>query len=175
MRSAWLLLALLVIGGCATVHPDPNGWHDRDSGPGWRLLARETLPSPERAYVVHAATDLAEYRELWSEIGFAGPRPEVDLDHEIVVSFAHGIGSSCPEMRLDDVVIDGSDVYSVASDPIVDAHGSPRLCTADLAGAVTFVVAVERDALPGEAVMLWLSDAARIGRLNSEPLRVRVP
>jgi hypothetical protein len=95
------------------------------------------------------------------------------MDADVVVSFAHGIGSSCPELRLDDVVIDGSEVYSVASDPIVDAFGSPRACTADLVGAVTFVVAIDRAALP-EAFTLWLSDAARTGQFSA-PLEVRLP
>ena len=153
---------------------DPNGWRDRASGEGWRLLAKETVHDFEHAYVVDAATDLDGYRDLWRDIGFVGARPGANMDAEVVVSFAHGIGSSCPELRLDGVVIDGSEVYSVASDPIVDAYGSPRACTADLVGAVTFVVAIDRAALPANGFTLWLSDAARTGQF-SEPLRVELP
>jgi hypothetical protein len=174
MRTVLWLLALVLLAGCAAVRPDANGWNDRTSGDGWRLLAKETVRNFERAYVVHAATDADAYRELWRDIGFTGARPEADMDEVVVASFAHGIGSSCPELRLDDVVIDGSEVYSVASDPIVDANGSPRACTADLVGAATFVVAIERDALPEDGFTLWLSDAARHGQF-SEPLDVRLP
>ena len=97
------------------------------------------------------------------------------MGRNVVVSFAHGIGSSCPELRLDGVVVDGADVYSLASDPILDVHGSPRACTADLVGAVTFVVAIDREVLPGNGFTLWLTDGARQGQLNSEPVAVHLP
>ena len=85
------------------------------------------------------------WQELWHHLDPINPLPEVDLGSEIVASFGHGIGSSCPEMRLDAVVIDPARelVYSQASDPL-----GPRACTADLAGAAFFVVALERAALP---------------------------
>ena len=174
MRTGLALLALVVLAGCASIGSD-TAWHDRSAGEGWRLLAKETVRGPDRAYVVNAATDLDGYRDLWRDIGFIGTRPDADMDTDVVVSFAHGIGSSCPELRLDDVVIDGSEVYSVASDPIVDAFGSPRACTADLVGVVTFVVAIDRAALPEDGFTLWLTDAARQGQLNSDPLEVRLP
>jgi hypothetical protein len=175
MRTSRLLLLALVVVGCSMVGPDPSAWRDRTSGDGWLLIAKETVRGPDRAYVVHAATDLAGYRELWRDIGLAGLRPDVDMDRNVVVSLAHGIGSSCPELRLDDVVIDGADVYSVASDPILDPRGSARPCTADLVGAVIFVVAIDSEALPEDGFTLWLTDSARHGQLNSEPLEVRLP
>jgi hypothetical protein len=174
MRTWLAVLALVVVAGCASIGSD-TAWHDRSAGKGWRLLAKETVRGPDRAYVVNAATDLDGYRDLWRDIGFVTTRPGADMDADVIVSFAHGIGSSCPELRLDDVVIDGSEVYSVASDPIVDAFGSPRACTADLVGAVTFVVAIDRAALPEDGFTLWLTDAARQGQLNSDPLEVRLP
>ena len=175
MRTSLLFLLALVVAACSMVGPDPSAWRDRASGDGWHLVAKETVRGPDRAYVVHAATDVASYRELWRDIGLAGVRPDVDMDRNVVVSFAHGIGSSCPELRLDGVVVDGADVYSLASDPILDVHGSPRACTADLVGAVIFVAAIDREALPEDGFTLWLTDSARRGQLNSEPLEVQLP
>jgi hypothetical protein len=54
-------------------------------------------------------------------------------------------------MRLDGVAIQGGVVFSETSDPL-----SPRACTADLAGAVMFLVAIERDALPTDGFTLRL-------------------
>ena len=67
------------------------------------------------------------------------------------MSFGHGIGSSCPELRLDGVAIEGGVVFSQTSDPLV-----PRGCTADLAATAVFVVAVERSALPDDGFTLRL-------------------
>lgn len=71
----------------------------------------------------------------------------------MAVSFGHGIGSSCRELRLDDVVIHDGLVFSVTSDPL-----SPRACTADLAGTAVFVAAVSRDALPAAGFILRLGE-----------------
>lgn len=81
---------------------------------------------------------------MWRALDPVNAPPPLDIDREIAVSFAHGIGSSCPEVRLDGVVVDGQShlIFSRVSDPL-----APRNCTADLAGGAYFVVAIERSVL----------------------------
>lgn len=134
-----------------TVHPVPGPWAHAEAGDGWRLLTAGQAGGDE-AFTVRAATDQAELRELWDALAIGGDLPAADLDDEVVVSFAHGIGSSCSELRLDDVVVRDGVVFSVTSDPL-----APRGCTADLVGAVVFVVAVQRAALPADGFTLQLA------------------
>ncbi len=153
-----------------TIFPVPGAWQNEAEGEGWRLVADGHAAGTE-GYVVRAARDAAEYADMWEAIGLGGGAPEVDLATEIVVSFGHGIGSSCPEVRLDDVVIEGDAVFSVTSDPL-----TPRACTADLVGAAVFVVAIARDAVEG-GFTLWLSEqAAKQGNTGfSAPVEVELP
>lgn len=133
-----------------TVFPAPGAWSNATEGEGWRLLVAGQASGNE-AYIVRAATDAESWTEMWETLGLDGDRPAVNLDTEVVVSFAHGLGSSCPELRLDGVVIDGGVVFSQTSDPL-----SPRACTADLVAAEVFVVALSRDALPADGFTLRL-------------------
>lgn len=137
----------------ANIHPLPGGWGNAEGGDGWRLLADGRTGRGDEAYRVRAATNATDWQEMWKALDPVSPAPEVDFEREVVVSFGHGIGSSCPELRLDDVVIDlqAALVYSVTSDPL-----EPRACTADLVGAVFFVVALSRDALPVDSFTLRL-------------------
>jgi hypothetical protein len=146
-------------------------WHNRQAGDGWRLVADGLVEDYSQAYLVHAATDEEAYRSMWEGLGMGEPAPSVDLGDEIVVSFALGIGSTCPEVRLDDVRITDDEVFSVTSDPIVDGFGSARVCTDDLVGAVVFVVAVAREALPADGFTLLLSDGSRT---YSDPVDVQL-
>lgn len=151
-----------------TVHPLPGDWSNVAEGDGWRLLA--TGQSESDAYTVRAATDAAEWNDLWAAIGLGGEAPPVDLEGEVVVSFGHGIGSSCPELRLDDVEIAGEVVFSRTSDPL-----SPRGCTADLVGAAVFVVAIERNALPEGGFTLQLGPERVTGGGFPEVIDVPLP
>jgi hypothetical protein len=135
-----------------TVHPVPGPWTNAAAGEGWHLLGAGAAGHGE-AYTVRAATDPAAYAVLWEAAGFGDEGPAVDFGTEVVVSFAHGIGSSCPELRLDSVHIGDGVVFSVVSDPL-----EPRACTADLTGAATFVVAIERSSLPAERFTLQLRE-----------------
>ena len=146
-----------------TVHPVPGPWANVESGEGWRLLVAGQAGGQE-AYIVRAATDAEAWGEMWATIGLEGAAPAVDLADDVVVSFAHGIGSSCPEIRLDGVTIAGGVVFSETSDPL-----GPRACTADLAGAVVLVVAIARDALPDDGFTLQLR-ADDIGEAIEVPL-----
>lgn len=134
-----------------TVHPVPGPWQNAAGGEGWSLLTAGEA-SGEEAYTVRAATDAPALAELWEVLGLGEEQPQVDFETDVVVSFAHGIGSSCPEIRLDDVTV-GAEVFSLTSDPL-----SPRACTADLAGAAVFVVAVSRDAVPAAGFTLRLGE-----------------
>ncbi|HEX2767584.1 MAG TPA: hypothetical protein VHR55_13215 [Candidatus Limnocylindria bacterium] len=132
-----------------TVYPVPGEWSNVAEGPGWRLLAAGVSESD--AYTVRAATDADEWAAMWDAIGLDGAPPVVDFATEVAVSFGHGIGSSCPELRLDGVEIGGGVVFSRVSDPL-----APRGCTDDLIGGAVFVVAVDRDALPDDGFSLQL-------------------
>ena len=68
---------------------------------------------------MRAATSAGEWQELWTTLDPVNPAPDLDFESEIALSFAHGIGSSCPELRLDAVVIDRPEqlINSVVSDP----------------------------------------------------------
>lgn len=135
-----------------TTFPVPGPWSNADSGDGWRLLAAGEASHAE-AYTVRAATDEDSWAELWTGSGLDVAVPEIDLGREVAVSFGHGIGSSCPELRLDGVTIDAGVVFSRTSDPL-----APRGCTGDLAGTAVFVVAVERAALPDDVFTLQLAE-----------------
>ena len=148
-----------------TVFPVPGGWANVESGEGWRLVAVIKAGGNE-AYVVRAATDSAGWTEMWDVIAGGGEPPAVDLDAEVVVSFGHGMGSSCPELRLDGVVIGDGVVFSQTSDPL-----SPRACTADLVAAEVFVVALSRDALPADGFTLRLCAQCD----HAEELEVALP
>lgn len=152
-----------------TVYPVPSAdWSNATEGEGWRLLAAGE--ARDDAYTVRAATDEPAWIEMWAAIGLDGDAPQVDLDDEVVVSFGHGIGSSCRELRLDDVERNGSTVFSRTSDPL-----APRNCTADLAGAAVFVVAVARDALPDDGFTLQLGPERVTGGGFTEVIDVPLP
>jgi hypothetical protein len=147
-----------------TVYPVPGEWANAESGEGWRLVG-VVQASGNEAYIVRAATDEVGWTDLWETIG-GGVIPAVDFDVEVVVSFAHGMGSSCPELRLDGVVIGDGVVYSQTSDPL-----SPRACTADLVAAEVYVVALSRDVLAADGFTLRLCAACD----HAEELDVTLP
>lgn len=109
-------------------------------GDGWRLLADEA-PAGE-AYRTGIATDPGNLEALWESVGLETPLPDVDFETEIAVWFGAVYGSSCPDIRLDDVVVDGGLVYAVIVLP-----NPPAACTAD-ANPHAYVVAIERNKLP---------------------------
>lgn len=168
VASATLLVLVLLGAACVPgLLPSQLGpWANVVGGPGWRLIG-VTRSSGADAYTVRAAGSEAELAQLWEGLGGQGPAPDVDLDAEMVVAFAHGIGSSCPELRLDGVMIAGGEVSSVVSDPL-----APRACTDDLVGAVTFIVALDRAALPPGGFTLWLSESAKS---YTQPLELSLP
>ncbi len=110
-----------------------------DGGDGWRLLASEKVGFPYRTGI---ATDGSSVADLWLEIGLNSTIPEIDFRQEVVIWFGAVYGSSCPNLRLDDVVVDGAMIYAEIVNP-----DNPIACTDD-ANPHAFVVAVDRAKLP---------------------------
>ena len=126
-------------------------------GDGWRLLADEQgVGHPFRTGI---ATDQASYRQLWAAIGLSDDPPPVDFESEVVIWFGAVYGSSCPDLRLDDVVVDRGRALVHAEIVLVD---SPSACTAD-ANPRAYLVALERTQLPSGpfAIQLGADDPPR--------------
>ncbi|MDH3190841.1 MAG: hypothetical protein OEM39_09440, partial [Acidimicrobiia bacterium] len=93
-------------------------------GDGWRLLADEAMVGePYRTGIAFDAESLAA---LWLTIGLNQTIPDVDFESEVVIWFGAVYGSSCPNLRLDDVVVDGATIYALIVLP-----DNPLACTDD--------------------------------------------
>jgi hypothetical protein len=105
-----------------------------------------------KTYRTGIAWDGPSLRRLWQRSGLPGDPPPVDLEREVAVWFAHVYGSSCPNQRLDDVVVDHAQalLYPLIVDP-----DAPLFCTDD-ANPFAFVVAVEREKLPTAPFIIQL-------------------
>jgi hypothetical protein len=111
------------------------------SGDGWRLLADQDLTG--QAYATGIAFDETSYAELWHRVGLSGDAPGVDFESNVVLWFGAVHGSSCPRLRLDDIVVE-------RDRPLVHAQITELdygICTAD-AAPHAYMVALERKNLP---------------------------
>lgn len=137
------------------LYPADKPWTQPTEGPGWRLLGAFDTDLP---YTVAIVVDHPGLGTEWERYQLPGDPPSWDPSREVVIILSDGIGSSCPELRLDAVVMDSDArlVHGEFSDPY-----TPRACTADLAGGKTFVVAVAVDLLPPSPFTL---------RLHAEPI-----
>lgn len=144
------------------LYPADGPWANVASGPGWRLLGSFPTDHPYEVGVAQTRDQLADQLRRFE---IEERLPNWDPASEIVVFFSDGIGSSCPEVRLDAVNIDLEDriVHPTLSDPL-----EPRACTADLAGGVTFVVAISRDALPAPTFTVILKP--ELPHLGQQPV-----
>lgn len=129
------------------------------SGDGWRLLADEQAG---QAYRTGIAFDDASLERLWADAGVAAPIPEVDWEHEVVIWFGAVYGSSCPDLRLDDVVVTSGLVHAE-----IVLVGAPMACTAD-ANPRAYVVALQRSRLPAPRFAIQLSAADPPGGVPEE-------
>jgi hypothetical protein len=120
-----------------TAGPQPT------EGEGWSLVGYEHALG--KSYRTGVASDAAEIQRLWRRSGVAGDVPEVDFTQNVAMWFAIGHGSTCDNLRLDEVVIDHD--ASVVYPRIVDLDGHIG-CTDDLTGAYQYVVALDRARLP---------------------------
>jgi hypothetical protein len=110
-------------------------------GDTWRLLADQDEVGPP--YRTGIAADPEGYAALWAAIGLEGEPAAVDFESEIVVWFGAVHGSSCPRLRLDDVVVD---LERALLYPVITRF-ELGACTADAIGHA-YLVAVPRDVLP---------------------------
>lgn len=117
-----------------------------EGGEGWAYLG-EADAMPDSDYPGILADPVA-LSAMWSQLGIPGAPPGVDFEKQVVFSIVVGHSGSCPRTRLDDVVVDGSLVYVVIP-TITDEMG----CTADWVPR-TYLVAVDRDRLPGPPFQL---------------------
>lgn len=123
------------------------------AGDGWRLLADEPAGQPYRTGI---AADADAYGQLWSDIGLAGAPPEVNFEAEVVIWFGAVYSGSCPDIRLDDVVVDHE--HALVHGEIVQT-GDATVCTSD-ANPRAYVVAVERAELPAGPFAIQLGSDA---------------
>jgi hypothetical protein len=154
----------------ATVEPLPGPWSNNTSGEGWRLLsAVEAGALGAWPFKVDAAVSSGELLNVWNELSPGTNPPYVDFATEIVAFFGEAHGSSCPDVRFDNVVIDnvGRVVYDEVSNPLGNIP-----CTLDLSGAHVFAVALMRAALPASPFTLRLHEQ-RIGD-GSQPDQMTV-
>jgi hypothetical protein len=121
------------------------------SGNVWRLLADEDQTGD--SYRTAVAYDDASYADLWAAAGISGAPRAVDFQSEIVIWFGAVHGSSCPRMRLDDVVVE-------PDRPLVHAqitHLDFGVCTMD-AIPHAYVVALARSQLPSGPFAIQLGE-----------------
>lgn len=134
--------------------PQPAG------GEGWRLLVDERgVGHPYRTGI---AWDEASLTDLFVAIDIVPVDVQVDFDDEVVIWFGAVYGSSCPDLRLDDVNVKG---------PMVHAHivntSNEFACTDD-ANPHTYLVAVERDRLPAPPFFIQLTENEPPGGVPEE-------
>lgn len=119
------------------------------AGEGWRLL-----------YDADEVGDIYRTGIAWDQESLAAllagipGLPDVDIDvafeNEVVIWFGAVHGSSCPNLRLDDVVVDGDSVHA----DIVNTDNA-MACTDD-AIPHTYLVGLQRSRLPAPPLFLSL-------------------
>ncbi len=156
----------IVVVGQPRWSPQP-GWSPPPGlqpagGDGWRLLG--SANQPQIAIVpgdaVDAALDQQSYEILWWGMGLPGDAPPIDFDQEIVARFITGVSGTCPEIVFDGVGVIPAErlVYGMFSYPGVLPTPEPGItygCTTDW-HPHGFLVAISRDALPGDQFTLRL-------------------
>ena len=159
VEAAFAGEAVCIAGTDPAEAPAPGP--QQPGGDGWRLLATEQSGHPYRTGI---AFDDASLEALWAVSGVAAPLPDVDWQREVVIWFGAVYGSSCPDLRLDDVVIDAARAIIhaeiVLPDPPVD-------CTAD-ANPRAFLVALDRARLPGAPFAIQLTAEGPPGGVPEE-------
>lgn len=132
-----------------------NGWEpgfwppegpQPDGGDGWRYLG-EVDASMGFDATPRLAANAATWAALWLEFG-QGTEPPVDFEVEIAVALEIGHSSSCPETRLDGVIIEATLIY-----PEIVQTTRSRACTSDYNPRIYFFT-VARDRLPDPPFLL---------------------
>ena len=133
-------------------------------GEGWRLLADEAEAG--EPWRIGLAADAAGLAKLWAEIGLDAPVPEVDFEEHVAIWFGAVVSSGCPDVRLDDVVVDGSSVYAELVDP------NPQFSCPSDAVPHAYVVALERSRLPSGPVTIRMPGELSSSVKSGHRLRV---
>jgi len=120
------------------------------AGDGWRLLADADGVGP--AYRTGIAYDDASYDQLRDTARLDSDRPAVDFESEVAIWFGAVTGSSCPNIRLDDVVVNHDRAVVYAEIVNLDFGA----CTADI-HSHAYVVALERARLPSGPFAIQLN------------------
>lgn len=119
------------------VEPGPQP----ESGDGWQLIYEQKHAG--FPYMTGVAWDLDSFHELLEDIeGLDEIDVDVDFENQAVVWFGAVFASSCPNIRMDDVIVEGDTIYPL----IVDTDNS-FACTDD-ANPHTYLVGLDRDRLP---------------------------
>jgi hypothetical protein len=123
------------------------------AGDGWRLLGDAKVGAPYRTGV---AADRPSFRALWKRAEMPGRPPVVDFEREVAIWFGAVYGSSCPGIRLDDVVVDADAALVHA----LIVQTSPEVFCTDDANGHAYLVAFDRDRLPAPPfrIQLQVSD-----------------
>lgn len=156
MRAGVIFAAVLLLAACTGApSPSPTPPGSTPTAPPadeLRILATELWGDhPDSPFSVDAATNQADYDELWARVGQQIPQPEVDFTREIVLFLGTAGSSSCPE-RFERLVVDDTlRVYAEWSRPM------DRPCTDDLAQQGV-LLAVAHSVLPQEPFELSLRD-----------------
>ena len=119
------------------------------AGDGWRLLGDAKAGAPYRTGI---AADRPSFRALWKQARMPGHPPSVDFEREVAIWFGAVYGSSCPKIRLDDVVVD-ADVGLVH--PLIVTLDAEMGCTDDANGHA-YLVALDRERLPAPPFRIQL-------------------
>lgn len=110
-------------------------------GDGWRLLVDEK--GAGAPYSTGIAWDESSLLALTDDIdGLPTIDFDVDFETEVVVYFGAVYSGSCPNIRLDDVVIDDDTVH-----PLIVNTDNAFVCTAD-ANPHAYLMALDRQVLP---------------------------
>ena len=139
----------------------PAAGPQQPAGDGWRLLATEATG---HAYRTGIAFDDASLAALWDLSGVSAPLPTIDWEREVVVWLGAVYGSSCPDLRLEDVVFDTGQRLVHADIVLPDP---PVACTDD-ANPRAFLVAVDRVRLPPPPFAIQLSSEDPPGGVPEE-------
>lgn len=139
------------------VEPGPQ----LESGDGWQLIYEQKHAG--FPYMTGLAWDEESFHALLDDIeGLAELDVDVDFENQVVIWFGAVFGSSCPNIRMDDVVIDGDTIFPL----IVDTDNS-FACTSD-ANPHTYLVGLDRDRLPSPPFYIQIHPDLDFDRLLVE-------
>jgi hypothetical protein len=118
-------------------------------GEGWAYLGEaDSMLDSELPRIL---ADQGELATVWGQLGLEGRPAEVDFERQVALYLVIGHSGSCPETRLDDIVVEADLMYAVI--PSTTALTGGVACTADWVPR-TYLVAVDRDRLPSPPFQL---------------------